>query len=251
MRDIARIAECSLFIRIGGESEDWAHKVVKSADNPRMRELALLETLEANLDGNGHDHEHSRGSAVSSDEDGHAHHADEHIWFSLDYVCESVELIAHELSYLRPESSETYEKNAQEYIARIRTLEDGYAALRESADIKRIVVCDRFPYLYLAEFMELEYRAAFEGCSAESEASFSVISTLARKADEWQVDYVIKTESSDGKIARSVISAAKNKNIQILTLDSMQSATEENIKERGYLDMLESNLRVLETALSK
>ena len=41
VRDIARIAKATLFVRIGGESEDWASEVLNSADNPHLTQLSL------------------------------------------------------------------------------------------------------------------------------------------------------------------------------------------------------------------
>lgn len=259
VRDIARIARATLFVRIGGESEDWAGEVLKSADNPHLTELALCETLGDALCSDqdkqeqheGHEQQHEPIADVHSSHEGHEHHLDEHIWFSFEYVVHSIESIAGTLTHIKPEMAELYKNNAASYIGKIRKLEGEYKALAENAECKNIVVCDRFPYLYLCEFMGLGYSAAFDGCSAESEASFSVVSRLAKKIDERQLSYVIKTESSDGAIARAVISATTNKNAKILTLDSMQSLSADDIGQKSYLGMLESNLEVLRVALTK
>ena len=96
-----------------------------------------------------------------------------------------------------------------------------------------------------------EYSAAFDGCSAESEASFSVVSRLAKVIDETGVGYVLVCESSDGRIADAVISATKDKNAQILTLNSFQSLSDGDIGDADFVSVLRDNLKVLKIALSK
>ena len=110
---------------------------------------------------------------------------------------------------------------------------------------------DRFPFIYLTEEYGLEYYAAFPGCSAESEASFSTISFLAGKIDELSLPVVLTIDGSDQKIAKTIIENTANQDAKILTLDSMQSVTDQQIDEGvSYLSIMENNLTVLKEALS-
>ena len=90
------------------------------------------------------------------------------------------------------------------------------------------------------------YYAAFIGCSAETEASFETISFLAEKVDELGLKNVIVIESSDKKIAETVIDTTKSKDQNILVLNSLQSADTEGT---SYLEAMETNLTVLKEAL--
>ena len=98
--------------------------------------------------------------------------------------------------------------------------------------------------LYSPSSADISFSRSLE--AAESEANFAVVSRLSRKIDECSAGYVLVCESSDEKIANAVISATKNKNAKILSLDSMQSAV---IGDAGYIEMAERNLEVLKTAL--
>ena len=239
VRDIAAVARCAVFIRNGGISETWADKVIASSGNEGMLTLALCEELEPMLCGDaeqGHGHEHSH--------DGHEHEYDEHIWLSFDLSCESVSLICETLSEARPDRAALYGENAAAYISSIREIEAEYAALRADCTGKAAVICDRDPFEYLWDYLGIEVEAAYEGCSAESEASFSVVSRLSRYIDGHSLDCVLICESSDGGIADAVISATRDKNARILTLDSMQSAL-----DGGYTGALKYNLGVLREAL--
>ena len=57
-------------------------------------------------------------------------------------------------------------------------------------------------------------------------------------------------EKSDQKIAKTIIENTKSKDRNILTLDSMQSVTSDDVKNgTTYLSIMESNLEVLKEAL--
>ena len=57
-------------------------------------------------------------------------------------------------------------------------------------------------------------------------------------------------ENSNQKIAKTIIENTKEKNQKILTLDSMQSTTLDDVKNgTTYLSVMEKNLEVLKEAL--
>ena len=68
----------------------------------------------------------------------------------------------------------------------------------------------------------LNYYAAFPGCSAETEASFSTVTFLASKIDELDLSYVIVVDQSDKKMAKTIINCTKNKNQKIIDVSKKQ-----------------------------
>ena len=110
-----------------------------------------------------------------------------------------------------------------------------------------ILFADRFPFRYLTDDYNLNYYAAFAGCSAETEASFDTVVFLAGKVDELGLNAVITIDSGDQAIAKTIIENTSSKDQEILVMDSMQSTkTSDN---RSYVEIMESNLVVLEKAL--
>ena len=97
----------------------------------------------------------------------------------------------------------------------------------------------------------LDYYAAFNGCSAETEASFETVVYLGEKLDELQLKHVFIIENSNTDIADTVIRTSKDQNRDILVLDSMQSVTGGQA-ENGvtYLSVMEENLEVLKKGLN-
>ena len=110
---------------------------------------------------------------------------------------------------------------------------------------------DRFPFRYLVDDYGINYYAAFAGCSSETSASFKTVVFLSGKIDELGLSKVLVIENSGEQVAKTVIENTKNKNAEILTLDSMKSVTKKQIADGyTYLSVMEKNLEVLKAALN-
>ena len=206
-----------------------------------------------------HDHEHHEHAdpSTSSGTKEHHHHDeevenDEHVWLSLKNAEILVQKITVELAKLDLAHASAYKDNAADYIARIRALDGDYRKAIESAHRKTILFGDRFPFRYLVDDYGIKYYAAFVGCSAESEASFETIAFLAGKMDSDSLPAILTIEKGNKKIASAVLAASKNsKDAQILTINSMQSVTEQQIAEgESYLTIMQTNLEILKKALN-
>ena len=88
----------------------------------------------------------------------------------------------------------------------------------------------RFPFRYLVDDYGLTYYAAFVGCSAETEASFETVSFLAKKVDELKLPCVLTIEGAKHQIAETIVKNTTEKDQKILTMDSMQSTTSDDVK---------------------
>ena len=125
-----------------------------------------------------------------------------------------------------------------------------YQQTVDTSERNTLLFGDRFPFRYLVDDYGLSYYAAFAGCSAETEASFETITFLSGKVDELGLNSVLTIEKSDQKIAQTIIQNTKEKNQKILTMDSMQSTTSENVSGGAtYLSIMENNLEILKEAL--
>ena len=271
--DILKISECDLFIYVGGESDEWVEDVLKEATNKDMIAINLLEVLgdkvveEEIVEGmqeeeedEDHDHEHEDEDEHEHEHEDiaktHEHHHDdeveydEHVWLSLRNSAILVNSISEAIQKIDPANAETYKANAASYIEKLNALDADYQAAVSAASKNTILFGDRFPFRYLVDDYNLEYYAAFVGCSAESEASFETIVFLAGKVDELSLPAVLTIEGKDHSIAQTIVENTAAKDQKILTMDSMQSTTSEDIKNgASYLSIMESNLSVLKEAL--
>ena len=248
VEDIYKISTCDVFIYVGGESDKWVPDALAQATNKDMTVLCLLDALGAAA----REEETPEGAAEEEEEEGEDGPAyDEHIWLSLRNAKQLCNTICDTLAAKDPAGKDAYTANCKAYTNRLAALDDAYAAAVEAAPRKTLLFADRFPFLYLAKDYGLSCYAAFSGCSAESEASFETVNFLVRKVDELELSCVIKIESSNTRLAETVISGTKAKNARILELDSLQTVTAQGVAEGvTYLGVMEKNLEVLKTALN-
>ena len=245
---IARVSSADLFIYTGGKSDGWAENI--SRDSNKLN-LNLIDVLGDDVlifgnfcsDDCNEDHDHEKA------QEGEA--ADEHIWVSLRHTMTVVSAIGVALSELDPAHAGLYSSNADEYIAKLSVLDKQYQQAVDAANVTTLVFADRFPFRYLMEDYGLTYYAAFQGCSAETEASFSTIVSLANRINQLGLEVVMVTETSDKSIANTVINSTDAKNQRILVLDSMKMVLPNDVQNGvTYLSIMESNLEVLREALS-
>ena len=270
--DIAKIANCDLFVYVGGESDGWVNDALKESKNDKMQVVNLLETLGKNVkpeevvegmqeeDEHDLDHDHDDKDHDDKDHDhddkdhDHDHEEeteyDEHVWLSLRNATALVNTLAEKLQTIDPENKDYYATTAADYTAKLGDLDSRYLATIKKAKVKTVLFGDRFPFRYLVDDYGLKYYAAFVGCSAETEASFETVAFLAKKTDDLKLKSVLVIENSDQKIAKKIVETTKDKNQNIVVLNSMQSITNEDIANGAtYLSIMESNLKALASAL--
>lgn len=272
-KDMIDISECDLLIYVGGESDGWIKKALLNSTNPNQKVINLMEVLKENIkeeelvEGMQEEEEHHHDESEDHDEDEehhdegeeheegeHHHHEeieyDEHVWLSLKNAEIIVNAISETLCQMDGENAETYKTNAKKYILELKDLDGQYKDALKNPSEKPLIFCDRFPFRYMTDDYALSYYAAFKGCSTESEASFETIVFLADKVRENDSAYVIKIDNSSEKLADTVIATAKKPSCRIITLDSMQSTTLEDIfKGKTYTGTMKANLEELKKVI--
>lgn len=272
--DIVEITSADIFIYVGGISDNWVTDVLANSANKNMKIINLMELLGdrvqikevvEGMQACEHDHGHTDSCSIetentkadSTDFDGinfkHTYNEpvyDEHVWLSLQNAKICCTEIAKALCESLPDYAEDFNNNLSNYTSALDSLDNNFKETVSSAREKTIIVCDRFPFRYLVEDYNLNYYAAFAGCSAETEASFATIAFLAKKLQETGLNAVITIDNSDNKIAETVIQNAKRPDCKILTFDSMQSTTlDDALGGKSYIGTMTNNLKSLKTAL--
>jgi len=241
--DIVKIKKCDIFIYVGGPSDSMIKNTLKELKSDTLR-IDLFELLDGHLLEAGGDHTH----------DDHTHTEsciyDEHIWLSLRNMIIVASSVKDKICQKDPDNKTIYEANCQRYCDILAALDKEFQTIINAAPHKELVVADRFPFRYLFHDYGIECFSAFPGCSAESDASFSTVISLANKLNDLELSCVIIIDSSDNSLAKAVITASGKKDTKILTLDSMQSYGKKALKsEINYVDIMRANLEVLKSAL--
>nr|MCR5641338.1 metal ABC transporter substrate-binding protein [Lachnospiraceae bacterium] len=185
-----------------------------------------------------HEHHHEEGEVEY----------DEHVWLSLKSATTLVRAINDAMCQVDADNADTYKANATAYTEKLAALDAEYAACVKDAKYDTVLFGDRFPFRYLIDDYNLNYYAAFVGCSAETEASFETIAFLSEKVDELDLPAILVIETSDQKIAKTIQSNLTSAKADILVMDSIQST--KLGETSSYLDIMTQNLEVLKKALN-
>lgn len=248
IQDVAKISTADIFIYVGGESDAWVTDALKNKKNKDMIVLNLMEILGDSVK----EEEIVEGMEAEEEEESEEEEEaeyDEHVWLSLRNAKVICTKITEALCQKDSTNAASYKKNLSDYTAQLDQLDAAYSTAIKSATKNTLIFGDRFPFRYLVDDYNLNYYAAFVGCSAETEASFKTVIFLANKMDELDSNYIFKIESGDDKLAKTIIKNSGKKNAQILVLDSMQSVTSKQAASTSYLKIMNENLNVLKEGL--
>ncbi len=239
--DITQIYESDIFIYIGVESDEWILDVIEQNPNPDLITINLFEVLKDDLV------EVEIKKGMEHDDHNEHNEYDEHVWLSIKNAITSTSFISNIISDNDPINKIIIDTNTKNYISKLNTLDESYAKVIDNSINNTLIFGDRFAFRYLTEDYNLDYYAAFEGCSAESEASFDTIIYLAQKIDENNLNYILVLEDSDQQIANSIIRNTANLEVEILTLNSLQTTSNSDL---SYIDIMNDNLNIISQALN-
>ena len=242
--DLLKVTNSDVFVFVGGESDQWTADAVTQMADPNACAVPLLTVIglaaveEEDVPGAEPEKEETPGAL------------DEHIWMSLKNAAVCVQAIADVMADRDPDHADEYRANAKAYIAQLNALDADYAQAVAESPLHTIIVADRFPFRYLAEDYGLDYFAAFSGCSAETEASFETVLTLAKQTDALGVPVLLTIDGGRESICDAVRDAAKS-DPAVRVLNSLQTVTADDAAAgMTYLSVMTDNLDVLKEALA-
>lgn len=195
------------------------------------------------------DYFHVDGEEIPDDGHGHEIEYDEHIWTSPVNAMRLVEVICDTLSDADPAHEEDYRAGADAYLRRLQEIDDGFREVSAARRRSTIVVGDKFPFRYLAEEYGLNYRAAFSGCSTDTEPSARTIAYLIDKVRDEQIPVVYYLELSSHRVSEII---GEETGAVPLLLHSCHNVTRAEL-EGGvtYADLMEQNIENLRKGLDK
>lgn len=245
--DIIKIREADLFIYVGGESDEWVEELLSDNEISKDKVLRMMDLVEVKeeelVEGMEEWHE---------DEEGHEHadgevEYDEHVWTSPVNTMKMVDGVREKLAMIYPEKRETFERNAEEYNARLMDIDRKIREVVAESARKELIFGDRFPFRYFVDEYGLDYYAAFPGCSEQTEASSQTIAFLIDKAKAEGVKAILKIELTSDKLAQTI---ADEVGAKVMTLNAAHNISQEDF-ERGvtYAEIMEGNIEVLREAL--
>ena len=249
-KDIISIQNSDLFVYNGGEYDEWIEKLIKNSNNQiqhfsfvssvNLREEETKEGMQSEEeDGDEHDHRHDSDEEVEYDE---------HVWTSPKNDIIILNKLCKKIISLDPDNAQFYMANTAEYIKEFVVLDKKFTKISELSKNKLLIFADRFPLLYFVKDYNLDYYAAFKGCSSENEVSAATLKFLIDKTIQNNIKVIFKIELSSDQIANTV---ARQTNAKVYTFNTGHNVTVEQLKnDVSVASLFESNIDYLIEALN-
>lgn len=250
IQDIVKIQNCDVFIYIGGESEDWVTDILDSIGGENTVIVKLMDYVDV------YEEEFKEGMDTGSDEDVPSETGDnedeeteydEHIWTSPKNAIKLVEAVKSAVCSADSENEAAYEANAAEYISKLEELDASFENVVASGSTKTIVFGDRFPLLYFAKEYGLDYYAAFQGCSSDTEASAATVAFLIDKVNAENIPVVFHIELSNENISGTISETTGAVDLLFYTCHNVTN--DDFTNGETYLSLMTKNVESLAQAL--
>lgn len=258
-QDIINIKNADIFIYGGGESDTWLDTVLGSVDSDSLKIISMMDICELyeeeTVEGMESDHihdescEHEHGEEDEHHNEVHIHSEyDEHVWTSPVNAIKIIEEITNTVCEIDSKHQNEYKSNSKSYIEKINALDKQFRQTVETAKRDTLVFADRFPFRYFVEEYELDYSAAFPGCSHDTEPSAKTIQYLIDKIKDESIPVIFTIENSNQNVAQTICNETGTK---ILEFHSCHNVTKDDL-ENGvtYVDLMTKNLNSLKEALN-
>ncbi|MGZ0707168.1 metal ABC transporter solute-binding protein, Zn/Mn family [Coraliomargarita sp. W4R53] len=188
------------------------------------------------------------GTYVMTDD---ADHYDPHVWMDVGGWIQATQVIGESLANFDPDNAELYRKNATEYAAQLKQLNEyGKRAFATIPKNQRVLVTAHDAFNYMGRAYDLEV-LGIQGISTESEAGLKDINDLVDILVERNIPSVFVESSVSQKNVRALVEGAHSKGHEVkiggeLFSDAMG---ETGTYEGSYIGMLDHNITTIVRAL--
>jgi len=234
-KDIIKIKEADLFIMGGGQSDEWAKRLISSSSLDEDKVLSMMDCVVLAKD--THDtHDHSS-----------FYEYDEHVWTAPENAMAICAKITARLTKADSKNKSFYEARHSEYQDALIKLDKSFQEVVNTASRKTLVFGDRFAFRYFANQYGLSYFAAFPGCSDQTEPDAGTMKFLIDKVKSDAIPVVLYGELSNQAVADAICEATGAKKA---LLHSCHTITKEEFTNgETYLSIMQKNVNVLKEAL--
>jgi zinc/manganese transport system substrate-binding protein len=239
--DMQRIAKADVLVFNGAGMEPWLDDLIKQAAGKNLKKVDLSTGIEllkssTSLDGDGKSRVH--------DDHSHCDHGEHnpHLWLDPVLAIQQAETLRDALIAADPAGNDIYQKNAADYIAKLRSLDADFQAILAPLPSKKLVTFhDAFPYL--AKRYELEmvgYLSRFP----ERDPAPAELAALIDGIREHQVAVLFAEAGYEPALLQRL---AKDTRAKVSTLDTLEVGTP---GPDAYLIGMRKNLETLRAAFA-
>nr|WP_245676777.1 zinc ABC transporter substrate-binding protein [Bacillus solimangrovi] len=261
-----QLADADLFIYSNDDMETYAKSMAESLKAEQVTVLQASEGI--NLLEHGHEdqgdkttedqhedneHEENHTESVENEEnhtedDEHAHEEydkDPHVWLDPTLSIQLANNIKEQLIELKPEASETFNKNFEQLKLQLLELDSQFHKLTDTTNKRKILV-SHAAYGYWEQAYGIE-QISITGLSPTNEPSQRQLETIIETAKQNDLQYIIFEQNVKPKIANII---KDELGAETLQLHNLSVRTDEEISnDEDYFSIMEKNLNTLEQAL--
>lgn len=173
--------------------------------------------------------------------EGHTHTYDPHLWLSPARAIKLVETIKAGLVKAHPDLALQFEKNATNYIEKLKQLDQEYQQAFAKAKQKSFVT-QHAAFAYLALDYGLK-QVAITGVSVEAEPSAKRLIELSKYVKKYGIKFIYFEENASKALAKTL---ANEVGVKVAVLTTLESLTKEEEKAgQDYLSLMRTNLKAL------
>lgn len=246
--DIVRINESDLFIYTGEGMEIWSQKIIDGMQSSDSKSTILDVSQGIELVSNEEiESEHHHDEDDTDHDIDHGHQFDPHIWTDPLHAKIMTANIRDTLCRIDPVNAEYYKENAARYGEELDALDAEFKDVVSSGERNKIIFGSRFALYYFTKRYGLDYEAAFDSCSSETEPSAKTVAGLIREIKEEKIPVIYYAEIEDPKVARSI---GMESGAKLLLLHSCHNVTKEEFDSGAtYLSLMKQNAENLKEGL--
>jgi len=223
-RDVETIANADVFI-YSGALETWVNRTLQAIKGPKIIKA---------------------GKKVAEiDEDlGGKKIKDPHIWLSPKNAILEIEVIKSGLIEANPEKKEEYERNAEEYLKKLKELDNAYEKLKQCK--KHEVIVTHKCLAYPAEHYGFEQVPIINNFDPnEGDISIKYMNGIVSRAKKDNITIVLYENYLNPKIAEVL---GNEIGARLEKINSMETYNDQELED-SYIGIMYKNLEAIEHAL--
>lgn len=241
-KDMMNIADSDLFFYIGLGMEGFVDKAKQSLKKENVKFVVTTDDLKlpaVTHEEEDHDHE--------GDEDDHDHgDVNPHVWLDPNYMVTMAGVVRDNLSKELPAQKATFEKNYEDIVLQLQTLNNDYKTMATNAKHKDFVTAHA-AYGYWEQEYGLK-QIPIAGISTSDEPSQKKLTSIVSTIKKDKIPYILLEQNTNSKIADVI---QKETDTKTMKLHNLETLTQKDIDaKRDYMSIMKDNLAALDKALN-
>jgi zinc transport system substrate-binding protein len=233
-QDLALLREARLFVYLGAGFDRWVSRLLADPGSSRTLIVQATEGIPLLTSTPFADGSQPAGPLP-----------DPHVWLDPVLAQSMVETIRGALAKVDPDHAGTYAANARRFMAELQALHERFrAGLAHCA--RRDIVTSHAAFAYLARRYHLTVMPVM-GLAPEAEPTPAQLASVVRFARDKKVKYIFVETLVSPALGQTL---AREVGVQTLIFNPIEGVTrEEQAAGRGYVALMEENLKNLRIAL--